>query len=54
MIAVQNTLVGGHLVRMNYEAVWRVLDARCQKRKRKREFVRLQVMEFAALGGSNG
>jgi hypothetical protein len=53
LIAVGPTVRGGGLLRMNYPAVWCVLNARCSKRKRNREFIRLQAMEFAVLE-SNG
>jgi hypothetical protein len=54
MIVVGNSIRGDVLIRMNYDGVHRVLNARCQARKRKREFVRLQAMEFAALGVAHG
>jgi hypothetical protein len=49
-LVVGHTVVPGGLLRMNYAGVSRVLNARCPKRKRNREFIRLQAMEFAALG----
>jgi hypothetical protein len=49
MLVVGTQLRGGGLIRMNYDGMERVLNARCQARKRKREFVRLQAMEFAAI-----
>jgi hypothetical protein len=44
---------GGGIMRMNYDAVMHVLNARCQARKRRREFVRIQAMEFAAVEAAN-
>jgi hypothetical protein len=49
-IVVGHRILRGGLLRMNYAGVERVLNARCPKRKRNREFIRLQAMEFAALG----
>jgi hypothetical protein len=41
-------------MRMNYDSVMHVLNARCPARKRKREFVRVQAMELAAVEAANG
>jgi hypothetical protein len=51
---IGTAICGGGLMRMNYDSVMHVLNARCQARKRKREFVRIQAMELAAVEAANG